>query len=96
MVQLLLSIPIPVDFYTGSGLVMDWEQHSGMLLASGDVRSIRVWDTEREMKVQDMPTGADSCVTSLTVNGAGRSALVAGCGDGSVRLYDRRLPAHEW
>ena len=29
-----------------------WEQQSGTLLASGDVRLIRVWDTHREMKLQ--------------------------------------------
>ncbi|XP_071961463.1 regulatory-associated protein of mTOR-like isoform X2 [Antedon mediterranea] len=75
----------------GSGLVVDWEQESGMLLASGDVRAIRVWDTQREIKLQDIPTGADSCVTSIACDSVGRSLLIAGCGDGSVRLYDRRL-----
>ncbi|XP_033100643.1 regulatory-associated protein of mTOR-like [Anneissia japonica] len=75
----------------GSGLVVDWEQESGMLLASGDVRAIRVWDTQREIKLQDIPTGADSCITSLACDSVGRSLLIAGCGDGSVRLYDRRL-----
>ncbi|XP_072037046.1 regulatory-associated protein of mTOR-like isoform X3 [Amphiura filiformis] len=79
----------------GSGLVLDWEQESGMLLASGDVRIIRVWDTQREMKLQDIPTGADSCVTSLACDSVGRSLLIAGCGDGSVRLYDRRLSPAE-
>jgi len=77
---------------TGSGLVTDWEQQSGMLLASGDVRIIRVWDAHREMKVQDIPTGADSCVTSMACDSVSRSLLVAGLGDGSVRIYDRRLP----
>ena len=40
-----------IDFL-GSGLITDWEQQSGTLLASGDVRLIRVWDTHREMKLQ--------------------------------------------
>ncbi|XP_071509091.1 regulatory-associated protein of mTOR-like [Diadema antillarum] len=79
----------------GSGLVLDWEQGSGMLLASGDVRTIRVWDTQRELKLQDIPTGADSCVTSLACDSVGRSLLIAGCGDGSVRLYDRRIAPSE-
>ena len=43
--------------------------------------------------LQDLPTGADSCITSLDSDG--RHLLVAGCGDGTVRLYDRRLPPHE-
>ena len=36
----------------GSGLVVNWEQQTGILLASGDVRHIRVWDTQREMRLQ--------------------------------------------
>ncbi len=80
----------------GSGLVTDWEQQSGTLLASGDVRLIRVWDTHREMKLQDIPTGADSCITSIACDSVGRSLLVAGLGDGSVRIYDRRLPPSDW
>ena len=33
-------------------MVVDWEQDTGLLMTSGDVRVIRIWDTEREMKVQ--------------------------------------------
>ncbi|KAL5018968.1 hypothetical protein ScPMuIL_004690 [Solemya velum] len=79
----------------GSGLVIDWEKESGMLLASGDVRTIRIWDSRKEAKIQDIPTGADSCVTSLASDSLGRSLLIAGCGDGTVRLFDRRLSPAE-
>ena len=37
---------------SNAGLVTEWEQQSGKLLASGDVKKIRVWDAHREMKVQ--------------------------------------------
>ncbi|XP_015778065.1 PREDICTED: regulatory-associated protein of mTOR-like [Acropora digitifera] len=87
-----LSGMLPSTRGSGSGLVISWEQETGNLLASGDVRFIRVWDTQREMRMQDIPTGADSCVTSLACDSVGRSLLIAGCGDGSVRLFDRRLP----
>lgn len=40
---------------SGSGLVVSWEQETGILLASGDVRFIRVWDTQREMRMQVGP-----------------------------------------
>ena len=40
---------------SGSGLVVGWEQQTGILLASGDVRFIRVWDTQREMRMQVGP-----------------------------------------
>ncbi|XP_045074507.1 regulatory-associated protein of mTOR-like isoform X3 [Coregonus clupeaformis] len=78
----------------GAGMVVDWEQETGLLMTSGDVRVIRIWDTEREMKVQDIPTGADSCVTSLSCDSQ-RSLIAAGLGDGSVRVYDRRMGANE-
>jgi len=46
--------------------------------------------------VKDIPTGADSCVTSMSCDPLSQSILVAGLGDGSVRLYDRRLQANDW
>lgn len=73
---------------------MEWEQTTGLLYATGDVRHIRVWDTHKEVMVQDIPTKADSSVTCLTSDSADRSLLIAGCGDGTVRLYDRRQPPH--
>ncbi|XP_017585740.1 PREDICTED: regulatory-associated protein of mTOR isoform X2 [Corvus brachyrhynchos] len=39
----------------GAGMVVDWEQETGLLMTSGDVRIIRIWDTDREMKVQVTP-----------------------------------------
>ncbi|KAM4034619.1 regulatory-associated protein of mTOR [Anomaloglossus baeobatrachus] len=78
----------------GAGMVVDWEQETGLLVASGDVRIIRIWDTDREMKVQDIPTGADSCVTSLSCD-SHRSLIVAGLGDGTVRIFDRRMSQND-
>ncbi|XP_072414859.1 regulatory-associated protein of mTOR [Chiloscyllium punctatum] len=78
----------------GAGMVVDWEQETGLLMTSGDVRIIRIWDTDRETKVQDIPTGADSCVTSLSCDST-RSLIVSGLGDGSVRIYDRRMAPSE-
>ncbi|CAB3987511.1 regulatory-associated of mTOR-like [Paramuricea clavata] len=90
-----LSSLLPFKRGNGSGLVVNWEPQTGWLMASGDVRHIRVWDTQREIKLQDIPTGAESCVTSLVSDYVGRSLLVVGCGDGSVRLFDRRLPPND-
>jgi len=36
----------------GAGMVVDWEQETGLLMTSGDVRVVRIWDIDREMKVQ--------------------------------------------
>ena len=35
-------------------------------------------------------------MTSLASDSFGRSLLIAGCGDGTVRLFDRRLAPSEW
>jgi regulator-associated protein of mTOR len=75
------------------GMVLEWEQPTGLLYATGDVRHIGVWDTHKEMKIQDILTGADCCLTSLALDDCQRSLMVAGCGDGTVRLYDRRHPS---
>lgn len=48
-----------------SGLVLDWNQDSLQLLATGDVRLIRIWDVERELKFVDIPTGSEHCVTCV-------------------------------
>lgn len=37
---------------SGAGMVVDWEQETGLLMSSGDVRIVRIWDTDRETKVQ--------------------------------------------
>lgn len=95
LVTAFQAITDPIPLLKGSGVIIDWEQESGRLLASGDVRYIRVWDSTTELKVQDIPTGADSCVTSLASDSEGRSLVIAGCGDGTVRLYDRRLAPAE-
>lgn len=42
----------------GAGMVVDWEQETGLLMTSGDVRVVRIWDTDREMKVQVLDTPA--------------------------------------
>ena len=73
-------------------MVLEWEQQSGLLYTTGDVRYIRVWDTHKELKIQDIITEADSCVTSIALDTHDRSLMVAGFGDGTVRLYDKRNP----
>ena len=41
---------------------------------------------------QDIPTGAESCVTSMASDSVSQPIIVAGVGDGSVRIFDRRMP----
>ncbi len=41
------------------------------LAVTGDVRIVRLWDAETELKKQDIPTGADCCTTCIDVDGTG-------------------------
>jgi len=76
-----------------SGLVLEWQKKKELLIASGNVDTIKVWDLNKELAVQDISTEAQSCVTALTsdsIVGSG-SLLVAGCADHSLRIFDRRI-----
>ncbi|XP_065167267.1 regulatory-associated protein of mTOR isoform X2 [Atheta coriaria] len=105
-----------------SGLRLTWEQYTQSVITTGDTRVLRFWDAERELKLFDLPTGADCSVTSLdsTYSCVGheqepymppyqgcdglvmnsidaqstrpthRGLVVAGCADGSIRVFDRR------
>ncbi|CAE1248564.1 RAPTOR [Acanthosepion pharaonis] len=88
-----LSEMLPLQ--RGSGLVLSWDQVTETLFTTGDARIIRIWDIKREVKTQDLFTGADSCVTSIACDPTNMAVLVAGCGDGSVRIFDSRLSPSE-
>ena len=53
---------------------------------------MRVWDLETEQLLSAIPTGTADCVTSMTSWPDGNT-LAASCGDGSVRIFDKRLNA---
>lgn len=74
-----------------AGLVVEWQQGRGQLLMGGNVKYIRVWDATRETTVQDLSTRANSCLTSMTCDQVAGNIVVAGFGDGGLRVYDRRL-----
>ncbi|XP_055700757.1 regulatory-associated protein of mTOR [Phlebotomus papatasi] len=77
----------------GVGLVMTWQQNCQTLVAGGDFKVLRLWDTERELKLCDIPTDADSAVHILS--SAPNGIFAAGCGDGSVRLFDKRCSPND-
>lgn len=77
----------------GVGLVMTWQQNCQTLVAGGDFKVLRLWDTERELKLCDIPTDADSAVHILA--SAPNGIFAAGCGDGSVRLFDKRCSPND-
>lgn len=74
-----------------SGLVTEWHQARGALFTGGDARIIKVWDFQHEMPIMDIPTQFTGCVTSITSDQVSGNIVVAGFGDGSIGVYDRRL-----
>jgi len=51
----------------GSGLVVDWDQTSSLMYTSGDVRTVRIWDTETELRVQVWLKYSGECRTPCRV-----------------------------
>lgn len=74
----------------GFGLRAVWQQRSQNVIVAGDVKYVRCWDAEAEMRICDIPTGADSASVHV-LSSASNELIVAGCTDGSVRLFDKRL-----
>ncbi|KAI5124927.1 hypothetical protein M0805_007354 [Coniferiporia weirii] len=77
----------------GSGLVLDWQQSQGIILAGGDSRTIRLWDAHREVATscQEISTQSESPVTSLSTDPNSPSLFFASFGDGSIQLFDKRV-----
>ncbi|KAJ3287889.1 hypothetical protein HK104_008412, partial [Borealophlyctis nickersoniae] len=79
----------------GSGIIVEWQQNVGTFLVTGNAKAIRVWDAERELVVQDIPTRSTASPTALTSDKLGGSLVVGGFADGSIKMYDRRLSAKD-
>eukprot|EP01138_Halocafeteria_seosinensis_P008891 gb/GECG01009087.1/.p1 GENE.gb/GECG01009087.1/~~gb/GECG01009087.1/.p1 ORF type:complete len:2296 (+),score=216.87 gb/GECG01009087.1/:1-6888(+) len=76
----------------GSGLLTSWIPCNGSLAVAGNSPFVRVWDLDCAQCIGLMPSGSDSCVTSLTTSWPGSGVLVAGCGNGTITLLDTRDP----
>ncbi|KAL9578380.1 MAG: hypothetical protein Q9203_007117 [Teloschistes exilis] len=74
-----------------AGLVLDWQQGQGKLLVAGDVKVIRVWNVATEICTNDIPARSSSPLTSLTTDAVAGDMIIAGYGDGAIRVFDQRL-----
>ncbi|XP_075502359.1 regulatory-associated protein of TOR 1-like isoform X2 [Primulina tabacum] len=72
--------------------VVDWQQQSGYLFASGEISSITAWDLDKEQLVSTIPLTSDSSISALAVSQVHGGQFAAGFVDGYVRLYDIRTP----
>ncbi|KAE9622282.1 putative transcription factor WD40-like family [Lupinus albus] len=72
--------------------VVDWQQQSGYLYASGEISSIMLWDLDREQLLNSIPSSSDCSISALAASQVHGGQFAAGFVDGSVRLYDVRTP----
>ncbi|KAK9289676.1 hypothetical protein L1049_007834 [Liquidambar formosana] len=72
--------------------VVDWQQQSGYLYASGEISSIMVWDLDKEQLVNSIPSSSDCSISALSASQVQGGQLAAGYVDGFVRLFDIRTP----
>ncbi|KAM1038344.1 hypothetical protein ACFX13_033774 [Malus domestica] len=72
--------------------VVDWQQQSGYLYASGELPSIMLWDLDKEQLINSIPSSSDCSISALSASQVHGGHFAAGFVDGSVRLYDVRTP----
>uniref|UniRef100_A0A5B6ZMP6 Putative regulatory-associated protein of TOR 1 n=1 Tax=Davidia involucrata TaxID=16924 RepID=A0A5B6ZMP6_DAVIN len=70
--------------------VVDWQQQSGYLYASGEISSIMVWDLDKEQLVNSILSSSDCSISALSASQVHGGQFAAGFVDGSVRLFDIR------
>ncbi|KAL8262293.1 hypothetical protein R6Q59_026342 [Mikania micrantha] len=72
--------------------VVDWQQQSGYMYASGEISSTMVWDLDKEQLLTSIPLASDCTISALAASQVHVNQYAAGFVDGSVRLYDIRTP----
>lgn len=92
-----------------SGLVLEFQQYTGHLIAGGNTKVIRVWDLSTEKCCNSFESKSEASLTTLTsawcydynsgYSGIGPDVVVAGYGNGSMRVFDVRSntgePVHD-
>ncbi|KAJ6871553.1 regulatory-associated protein of TOR 1-like isoform X1 [Populus alba x Populus x berolinensis] len=71
--------------------VVDWQQQSGYLYASGEISSIMLWDLDKEQLIHSIPSSSDCSVSAMSASEVHGGQFAAGFVDGSVKLYDVRM-----
>lgn len=90
LLSAFVAVPDLVPGTRGSGMVMDWQQQPGVMYAGGNSSVLRGWNLRQEKCTVALPTQTDSCVTSMASDESVPGMLVAGFGDGTLRVFDSR------
>lgn len=75
------------------GLQTAWHQSTQTIIVGGESKLVRLWDAEKELKVQDIHTGSDFPISHISC--APNAMFAVGFGDGAIQIYDRRLTSHD-
>ncbi|KAF8382617.1 daf-15 [Pristionchus pacificus] len=78
--------------FKGPTTVYDWNQSSGVLLCSGNVKVCRIWDAHTERVKVDIPTGRKTAVVALSAELEASHLIALGFRDGAVHVHDTRAP----
>mmetsp|Transcript_2936 Transcript_2936/g.6349 ORF Transcript_2936/g.6349 Transcript_2936/m.6349 type:complete len:1802 (-) Transcript_2936:30-5435(-) len=91
---------IVTDKRYSSGLVLEFQQCGGQLISGGNTNVIRCWDVATEKCRNTFESKSDASLTTLTTawdydissgySGLGPDIVVAGYGNGSLRVFDTR------
>ncbi|GMT33590.1 hypothetical protein PFISCL1PPCAC_24887 [Pristionchus fissidentatus] len=79
----------------GDTTVYDWNQDSGVVLCSGNVKVCRLWDAHTERSKLDIPTGRKSAVVSMSAELDYSHLVAIGFRDGAIHVHDTRMPTSE-
>ncbi|XP_024514847.1 regulatory-associated protein of TOR 2 [Selaginella moellendorffii] len=74
----------------GINAVVEWQQSTGYLYASGDISSIMIWDVDAETLVLRLPSQPDTSVSAMAASLIHNGLFLAGCGNGSFMMFDVR------
>lgn len=83
----------PVKSSRVFGLQTAWHQSTQTIFVGGESKLVRLWDAERELKVQDVQTGSDFPVCQISC--APNAMYAVGFADGSIQIFDRRAQPSE-
>lgn len=97
------AVPDLVPGKKGSGIVTEWQQGSGRLLAGGNSKQIRCWDFDSEKCSSTIETQTGSCLTCICTawdyvhsehlpssGGISPDIVIGGFDDGTVKVFDLR------
>lgn len=74
----------------GTNFVFEWQQARGDLLATGNIKTINIWNAFKEKCGQKIAKRSPTPIVALTSDQLDGNIFSAGFVDGDIRVYDKR------